>query len=123
MMRDSVSVKLRWALSSGTPRVLTTFGLGLFASRLRLGFQRRHGFPYLLQPTLSKGQLLRQLISTLVFADRRLLFLPVDLLLKTLLSCPGPIAGDVELQDGRVVDDPVNGSCSGHRVGEDLLPL
>ena len=52
----------------GHPRVLTTFGLGLFGSRLRLGFQRRHGFPYLLQPTLSKGQLLRQLISTLVFA-------------------------------------------------------
>ena len=52
----------------GHPRVLTTFGLGLFGSRLRLGCQRRHGFPYLLQPTLSKGQLLRQLISTLVFA-------------------------------------------------------
>ena len=32
--------------------------------------------------------------------------LSADLLLKTLLSCPGPIAGDVELQDGRVVDDP-----------------
>ena len=26
-------------------RALTTFGLGLFGSRLRLGFQRRHGFP------------------------------------------------------------------------------
>ena len=30
----------------GHTRVLTTFGLGLFGSRLRLGFQRRHGFPY-----------------------------------------------------------------------------
>ena len=64
----------------------------------------------------------RKTLKTII-AGVRLLFLPVDLLLKTLLSCPGPIAGDVELQDGRVVDDPVNGSCSGHRVGEDLLPL
>ena len=39
--------------------------------------------------------------------DRRsTIYLPADLLLKTLLSCPGPIAGNVELQDGRVVDDP-----------------
>ena len=65
----------------GHPRVLTT--LGLFASRLRLGFQRRHGFPYLLQPTLSKGQLLRQLISTLVFAVP-----PVFLI----IPLPGPVA-------------------------------
>ena len=67
-MRDSVSSEVTLGLVVGHPRVLTTFGLGLFGSRLRLGFQRRHGFPYLLQPTLSKGQLLRQLISTLVFA-------------------------------------------------------
>ena len=52
----------------GHPQVLTTFGLDLFGSRLRLGFQRRHGLPYLVQTTLSKSQLLRQLISTLVFA-------------------------------------------------------
>ena len=39
--------------------------------------------------------------------DRRsTIYLPADLLLKTLLNCPDPIAGDVELQDGRVVDDP-----------------
>ena len=44
-------------------------------------------------------------------------------LLKTLLSCTGPIAGDVELQDDRVMDDPVYGRCRGHRVGEDLVPL
>ena len=32
-----------------------------------------------------------------IFAGVRQLFLPVDLLLKTLLSCTGPIAGDVLL--------------------------
>ena len=62
-MRDSGIGEVTLGLVVGHPRVLTTFGLGLFGSRLRLGFERRHGFPYLLQPTLSKGQLLRQLIS------------------------------------------------------------
>ena len=57
------------------------------------------------------------------WGDRRQLFLPVDLLLKTLLSCTGPIAGDVELQDDRVVDDPVYGRGCGHRVREDFVPL
>ena len=32
--------------------------------------------------------------ASIILAGARLLFLPVDLLLKTLLSCPGPIAGD-----------------------------
>ena len=67
MMRDSASVKF-WALTSSTPGIYT-FGSAMFASRLRLGFQRRHGFPYLLQPTLSKVQLLRQ--THLVFAVPR----------------------------------------------------
>ena len=68
-MRDSASVKeVALGFVVGHPRMLTTFGLGRFVSRLRLGFQRRHGLLYLLQPTLPEGQLVRQLISTLVFA-------------------------------------------------------
>ena len=56
-MRDSVSVKLRWALSSGTPGCLPPSASACSPAANGLGFQRRHGFPYLLQPTLSKGQL------------------------------------------------------------------
>ena len=76
MMRDSASVKeVALGFVVGHPRMLTTFGLGRFVSRLRLGFQRRHGLLYLLQPTLPEGQLVRQLISTLVFAVPPILIL------------------------------------------------
>ena len=70
-MRDSASVKeVALGFVVGHPGCLrpSAFGLGRFVSRLRLGFQRRHGLLYLLQPTLPEGQLVRQLISTLVFA-------------------------------------------------------
>ena len=56
------------------PGMLLAFGLGLFrfsrllSGRLGLGFQRRHGLPDLLQPSLPKGQLLRQLVPALVLA-------------------------------------------------------
>ena len=48
-MCDSASVKeVALGFVVGHPRMLTTFGLGRFVSRLRLGFQRRHGLLYLL---------------------------------------------------------------------------
>ena len=87
--------------------------LGLFCETVRvflLAVSREH-------PGLGEG------IGATIFAGRRQLFLPVVLLLKTLLSCTGPIAGNVELQDDRVMDDPVYGRCRGHRVDEDLVPL
>ena len=58
------------------------------------------------------------------FAGLRRLFLPVHLLfLTTLLSDSIAVAGDVEFQDDRVVDHPVDGRRGGHGVGEDILPL
>ena len=35
----------------------------------------------------------------------------------------GPVARDVELEDGRVVDEAVDGRRCGHRVFEDAVPL
>ena len=35
----------------------------------------------------------------------------------------GPIAGDLELENGGVVYNPIYGSRRGHRVFEDLLPF
>ena len=58
------------------------------------------------------------------FCRFRRLFLPVHLLfLTTLLGHSGAVAGDVEFQDDRVVDHPVDGRGCGHWVGEDVLPL
>ena len=58
------------------------------------------------------------------FCRFRQLFLPVHLLfLVPFLSHSGSIAGDVEFQDDRVVDHPVDGRRSDHGVGEDMLPL
>ena len=67
MIRDSASVKLRWDLSSAHPGAYDPRSRPVLQP-LRLGFQRRHSLPYLLQPSFTKGQLLRQLISTLVLA-------------------------------------------------------
>ena len=54
----------------------------------------------------------------------RQLFLPVYLLFPTpLLSHSSAVAGDVECQDDRVVDHPVDGRRGCHGVGEDMLPL
>ena len=64
------------------------------------------------------------LFSVNYFCRLRQLFLPVHLLfLTTLLSHSGSIAGDVEFQDDRVVDHPVDGRRRRHWVGEDVLPL
>ena len=58
------------------------------------------------------------------FCRFRRLFLPVHPLFPTaLLGHSGAVAGDVEFQDDRVVDHPVDGRSRGHRVGEDVLPL
>ena len=58
------------------------------------------------------------------FCRLRRLFLPVHPLFPTpLLGHSGSIAGDVEFQDDRVVDHPVDGRRSGHGVSEDMLPL
>ena len=62
---------------------------------------------------------------------RRQLFLPVPsiilagspLFLTTLLGRSGAVAGDVEFQDDRMVDHPVDGRRGCHWVGEDVLPL
>ena len=51
-------------------------------------------------------------------------FLPVHLIcLAPLLSGISAVAGDVKLQDDRVVHHPVNRRSGGHGVGEDALPL
>ena len=64
------------------------------------------------------------LFSVNYFCRFRQLFLPVHpLFLVPFLSHSGSIAGDVEFQDDRVVDHPVDGRRSGHWVGEDVLPL
>ena len=58
------------------------------------------------------------------FCRSRQLSLPVHLLfLVTFLSHSSAVAGDVEFQDDRVVDHPVDGRCGCHWVGEDMLPL
>ena len=58
------------------------------------------------------------------FCRFRQLFLPVHpLFLTALLGHSGAVAGDVEFQDDRVVDHPVDGRSRGHWVGEDVLPL
>ena len=62
--------------------MLLTFCFDLFRRRLGLGFQRRHGLPYLLQPSLPKRQFLRQLVATPVLA------VPPVLLLIHLLGPP-----------------------------------
>ena len=63
-------------------------------------------------------------LTSTTFAGWRRLFLPVHLLiLPPLLGHSGPVAGDVEFQDDRVMDHPVDGGRGGHGVGEDVLPL
>ena len=58
------------------------------------------------------------------FCRLRQLFLPVHLLfLGPFLSHSCPVTGDVEFQDDRVVDHPVDGRRGCHWVGEDVLPL
>ena len=58
------------------------------------------------------------------FCRFRQLFLPVHpLFLTVLLGHSGAVARDVEFQDDRVVDHPVDGRRRGHWVGEDVLPL
>ena len=59
-----------------------------------------------------------------ISAGLRRLFLPIHLLFLTaLLGHSGAVAGDVEFQDDRVVNPPVDGRRRGHWVGEDVLPL
>ena len=63
-------------------------------------------------------------LTSTIFAGIRRLFLPVHLLiLPPLLGHSGPVAGDVEFQDDRVMDHPVYGRRGGHGIGEDVLPL
>ena len=63
-------------------------------------------------------------LASTTSAGWRRLFLPVHLLfLVPFLSHSGSIAGDVEFQDDRVVDHPVDGRRGCHWVGEDVLPL
>ena len=67
---------------------------------------------------------LEGLFSVNYFCRFRQLFLPVHpLFLTALLGHSGAVAGDVEFQDDRVVDHPVDGRRRGHWVGEDVLPL
>ena len=64
------------------------------------------------------------MFSVNYFCRFRQLFLPVHpLFLTALPGHSGAVAGDVEFQDDRVVDHPVDGRRRGHRVGEDVLPL
>ena len=64
------------------------------------------------------------MFSVNYFCRFRQLFLPVHpLFLTALLGHSGAVAGDVEFQDDRVVDHPVDGCGCGHWVGEDVLPL
>lgn len=61
--------------------------------------------------------------ATTIFAARQLV-LPVRQLLRLPILCRvGPIARQVELQDDRVMHDPVYCSRCRHRIGEHLLPL
>ena len=65
-----------------------------------------------------------EVFSVNYFCRFRQLFLPVHPLFPTtLLGHSGAVAGDVEFQDDRVVDHPVDGRRRGHWVGEDVLPL
>ena len=77
--------------------------------------------------TMTKEEFLRRprlVFNVNYFCRSRQLFLPVHLLfLTTLPSHSGSIAGDVEFQDDRVVDHPVDGRRGCHWVGEDMLPL
>ena len=64
------------------------------------------------------------MFSVNYFCRFRQLFLPVHLpFLTALLGHSSAVAGDVEFQDDRVVDHPVDGRSGGHGVGEDPLPL
>ena len=70
------------------------------------------------------GKRRSRVFSINYFCRFRRLFLPVHLLFLTaLLGHSGAVAGDVEFQDNRVVDHPVDGRSRGHWVGEDVLPL
>ena len=76
-------------------------------------------------PSATKNiTLLPYVFSVNYFCRFRRLFLPVHLLFLTaLLGHSGAVAGDVEFQDDRVVDHPVDGRRRGHWVGEDVLLL
>ena len=66
----------------------------------------------------------RGLFGVNYFCRFRRLFLPVHpLFLTTLLGHSGAVAGDVESQDDRMVDHPVDGRRGCHWVGKDVLPL
>ena len=43
--------------------------------------------------------------------------------LSSVASLLGSVAFVVQLQDDRVMDEPVNGRCGGHGIFEDLVPL
>ena len=73
---------------------------------------------------LKKSAIQESCLTSTIFAGWRQLLLPVHLLiLSSLLGRSGPVAGDVEFQDDRVVDHTVDGRSGGHGVGEDVLPL
>ena len=73
---------------------------------------------------LSRAIGARGLFGVNYFCRFRRLFLPVHpLFLTTLLGHSGAVAGDVEFQDDRMVDHPVDGRRGCHWVGEDVLPL
>ena len=64
------------------------------------------------------------MFSVNYFCRLRQLFLPVHPLFPTpLLGHSGAVAWDVEFQDDRVVDHPVDGRRRSHWVGKDVLPL
>ena len=62
--------------------------------------------------------------ASTIFAGWRQSVLPVHPLgLDALLGSVGAVAGDVKLEDDRVMHHPVNRRGGGHGVGKDALPL
>ena len=112
MMRDSASVKLNWALSSGTPGCSLPAGRRLLCRFPGPRFQSGHGFHCLLDSALTKRQFCRQLIPALI------LTVPAVFLVIRLLGPPQQ-PGHLRRQPGFLLFH----TLITHRLVLDALPL